>query len=137
MEADRQPACLSEEEILHIAERIARRNHLPKINTRRLHRAYEDPDGHGAYILWNDDGMLWMDRYYVAFTRDDSFAQYVYIAQYHLAEEMEALKAASDRSLFFTQAAEARYYFREPAIYMSEHGTEIWVAPEFGNPSAA
>jgi hypothetical protein len=39
MEEDRQPACLSEEEILHIAERIARRNHLPKVNTRRLHAA--------------------------------------------------------------------------------------------------
>ena len=59
-----KPHCLSVEVILYLAQCIAWECHLPRIDDERFHRVYDDLEGEGAYVLRNENGFLWLDRYY-------------------------------------------------------------------------
>ena len=109
----------------------------PRINAERFQRAYDDPEGEGPYVLRSENGFLWLDRYYLAYTSTDVKVHYIYITRYHIEEEAEALKEAGPRNKCFTMNAEFQGYFRMPYDFMRRYDTEIWVSPEYAEYPAA
>ena len=137
MNTRNQRDCLPAEVILYLGECISMDYHLPRIDAERFQRAYGDPEGEGPYVLRSENGFLWLDRYYLAYTSTDVKVHYVYITRYHIEEEAEALKEAGPRNKCFTMNAEFQGYFRMPYDFMRRYGTDIWVSPEYAEYPAA
>lgn len=134
---DKKPDCLPAKIILYLAQCIAWEYHLPRIDTERFQRVYDDPEGEGPYVLRSENGFLWLDRYYLAFALKDVKVHYIYLTRYHIMEEADALKEAGPRNKCFTMNAEVQGFFRMPFDFMRRNDAEIWLSPEYAQPPAA
>ena len=65
---NKKPDCLPARVILYLAQCIAREYHLPRIDTERFQRVYDDPEGEGPYVPRSENGFHWLDRYYTRFS---------------------------------------------------------------------
>lgn len=124
-------ACLPAKDVLFMAYFISKKYNFPRIDVERFMRAYDDPENDGPYILYNQNRILWMDRYYTAYVWRDRMVHYSYITWHHVLEEMESLEKAKGRSFYYSLAAEIQLFFQEPVQYMRDRNTPIWIAPAF------
>ena len=134
---DNQYDCLSAEVILHLAQCISWKYHLPRFDPDRFLRAYNNPAEEGPYVLLGRNGVMWLDCYYLAYALTEGAPHYVYIARFHIIEELEALQEMGHGNHYLALGAVMQGYFREPYDYMRRHGTEIWIIPEYADDFAA
>ena len=82
-------------------------------------------------ILDNDNGRLWVDRYYVAYQLDGcAEVKYVYVTRHHILEEKSDYRASAKRgNTKHTMPKEIAHQFGIISKKMLASGTEIWVDP--------
>ena len=83
-------------------------------------------------VLANDNGVLWLDRYYVAFQLSgQTDVRYVYITGDHVNEEIASYRAASrarGRNINLPEDVAAQ--FKRAKRHMRNAGARFWIDSE-------
>lgn len=120
--------CLSERLILAIARAIAIKYDLKAPNPLEFHRqsGVRTPL---PIVTDNGNGMLWVDKYYVAYQLDGSrVVKYVYLTKHHVFEEMSSYRAAAkERGNSVKIPGYIVRQFRNAILDMNAVGVEMWV----------
>ena len=79
-------------------------------------------------ICVRKNGILWVDKYYVAYQLEDSALHYTYIARYHINEEIAGYRAASRlRGEQVELPDDIRREFLKAQRFMADTHENIWV----------
>ena len=78
------------------------------------------------------DGILWVDKYYVAYQIGNGDVYYTYLSKYHIREEINAYKAASKaRGIKLSVPTDILRCFQKAKSIMDRKGTNIWIDPRW------
>lgn len=82
-------------------------------------------------ILDNNNGRLWIDRFYTACQLDGcAEVKYVYVTKHHILEEKSAYRVSAKRGdAKHTMPDEIARQFRIISKKMLASGTDIWIDP--------
>lgn len=84
-----------------------------------------------------DNGMLWVDRYYVAYQIGDGDVHYTYLTRHHIAEECTACKEASKkRGEEITLPTDIRRCFIRVKRILEENNMNYWISEEISEKNA-
>lgn len=80
-------------------------------------------------ITFCDRGMMWVDKYYVAYQIDDGDVHYTYLTRTHIAEECASYSRASkERGVKVSLSRDILKCFREVKRIMSENDMYYWIS---------
>ena len=125
-------ACLPSLGVYRLARKVAERYGLTWVDYGRVQKQYR-----ARYSLpvvaENDNGTLWIDRYYIAYQLDDGDVRYIYLTKYHIREEVCSYRAASEaRNIKADLPAVIKRQFARALKRMAKDASDIWISPEFG-----
>lgn len=84
-----------------------------------------------------DNGMLWVDRYYVAYQIGSGDVHYTYLTRHHIAEECAAYKHASDeRGEKVAMPPDIRRCFAEVKRILKENNMNCWISEKISEENA-
>lgn len=113
--------------IQRLAEYVAAEYGLPRVDRKRLRRIYAQATPI-PITLENENGQLWVDKYYLAYRLLDGVTHYVYLSQTHIREEYRNYQARPHPAI---SASPCRWntsgYFTRPASPCS------WPGIRFGS----
>lgn len=79
------------------------------------------------FMLKNDELQLWLDRYYIAYSRyDETAIRYVYVSKYHINEERNSYK----RRKIPKEIIQPFYYAEKQ---MGKYNLDYYVSKKFFN----
>ena len=124
--------CLTCYEILDIADCIADRYALKKVNPAHFRKRY-DKDIPIPLMTLSMNGCLWADRYYAAYALNGQPVRYAYVTRGHIMEEMASFKAlARCRENPKKLPDDIRTAFRIALRAMVKTGKEYHIYEEIG-----
>lgn len=80
------------EAIIQLADLISTEYGLEMIHISEFRRHYDNPELELPLIRLNRNGVLWMDRYYLAYMLEGQPVRYIYLSKFHIDEEIQACK---------------------------------------------
>ena len=82
--------------------------------------------------LENENGQLWVDKYYLAYRLLDGVTHYVYLSRTHIREEYRNYQAAAaSRDQHFAMPVEYQRIFHKTGFSMFLAGHQIWIEKKF------
>ena len=76
-----------------------------------------------------DGGMMWVDKYYIAFQLDNGDVQYTYLTRTHIAEECGSYKKAStERGAKISLPPDILACFRKVKRILNENDMCYWIS---------
>lgn len=120
---------LSARMVLAIARAVAVKYDLKLPDAQEFYRQY-DARIPMPLMTDNGNGVLWVDRYYVAYQLDGSRkVQYVYITRHHIQEEAASYRhAAAEKGNGVKLPGHIGRQFRSALLDMKASGVEVWVS---------
>lgn len=130
---------VSLQKLQQIASGTALTNGLVPVPREEIARMYYMNDKKLLPIIKQcDAGMLWVDRYYVAYQIGDGDVHYTYISKHHLAEEVLAYRAASERcDMAMTLPLDIQLCFHEAKQEMQATRLPYWIATPWSEKRSA
>ena len=80
--------------IQRLAEYVAAEYGLPRVDRKHVRRMYAQATPI-PITLENENGQLWVDKYYLAYRLLDGVTHYVYLSRTHIREEYRNYQAAA------------------------------------------
>lgn len=80
--------------IQRLAEYVAAEYGLPRVDRKHVRRMYAQATPI-PISLENENGQLWVDKYYLAYRLPDGVTHYVYLSRTHIREEYRNYQAAA------------------------------------------
>lgn len=104
-----------------IADNLRRQLGLADVSAEMLNEATcgEVPQ---PLIIDNENGRMWLDRYYAAFQVNGGRVHYVYISKHHIAEEVAGYKACD-----VPLPLDIRRQFAKALASMKQTHADIWI----------
>ena len=124
-------ACLPSLGVYRLARIVAQRYGFSWMEYGRVQKQYRERYGL-PLVIENDCGMLWIDRYYIAYQLEDGEVHYVYLTKHHIHEEMLSYKEASkERGVKVDLPGDIKQQFSLVLRQMAKNTSDIWLSPEF------
>lgn len=116
--------------IIMISNRISAEYGLPEAPKGAIRRMY-DEDGL-PLVYENENGRLWVDKYYVAYNLCDEGIRYAYLTHHHIKEEYSGYAAAAKARKEPTHLpVEIMKEFNRAAVAMFLKGRRCWAEKRF------
>ncbi len=125
-------ACLSIEAIIQLADLISTEYGLEMIHISEFRRHYDNLELELPLIRLNGNGILWMDRYYLAYMLEGQPVRYIYLSRFHIDEEIRACKEVNYcRHSNLRLDPEIEEAFARAYKQMLLSNDSIWISPEY------
>ena len=113
-----------------ISNRISAEYGLPEVPRGAIRRMYDE---NGLPLVYeNENGRLWVDKYYIAYTLCNEVIRYAYLTHHHIKEEYSGYAAAAKtRKEPPRLPAEIMKAFNRAAVAMFLKGRRCWVEKKF------
>ncbi len=127
----RELVSLNSLQVYAIGKHIALKHDLPPPDYGKMRAEMLGPFPQPV-VLGNHNGVLWVDRFYVAYQLADCpCAKYVYLTRHHLLEEVSGYRAASKaRGIRVALPKSIAQQFKVALFKMRAAGSEIWIDPK-------
>ena len=121
--------CLSLRALQKAAHRTAELYGLKCPTREEMTRMYNSASHYQQPIITCcENGMMWVDRYYVAYQLGAGNVCYTYLTRYHIAEEYASCRqAAKERGKNVSLPPDIRKCFLEARRIMDENDMDLWV----------
>ena len=117
--------------IQRLAEYVAAEYGLPRVDRKHVRRMYAQATPI-PITLENENGQLWVDKYYLAYRLLDGVTHYVYLSRMHIREEYRNYQAAAaSRDQRFAMPMEYQRIFHKAGFSMVLAGHQIWIEKKF------
>ena len=117
--------------IQRLAEYVAAEYGLPRVDRALVRRMYAQATPI-PISLENENGQLWVDKYYLAYRLPDGVTHYVYLSRTHIREEYRSYQAAAaSREQRFAMPVEYQRIFHKVGFSMFLAGHQIWIEKKF------
>lgn len=117
--------------IQRLAEYVAAEYGLPRVDRKHVRRMYAQATPI-PITLENENGQLWVDKYYLAYRLPDGVTHYVYPSRTHIREEYRNYQAAAaSRDQCFAMPMEYQRIFHKTGFSMFLAGHQIWIEKKF------
>ena len=116
--------------IVMISNRVAVEFDLAEVPRGAIRRMYDEDGLPLVYI--NENGRLWIDKYYIAYSLRDEVVRYVYLTHHHIKEEYRGYAAvAKERKESIQMPVEIKKAFDRAAVAMFLKGRMCWVEKKY------
>ncbi len=130
MKTKREPLALSCRRIMILADVVALRYGLKKVERRDVRWMY-DSRVPMPVITRCAEGDLWVDKYYIAYKLMDNVVRYAYLTRHHIHEEMTSFaEVAKARGKVNRIAPDIRSAFDKAYLHMEGNRKNIWISGE-------
>lgn len=121
--------CLTVRELSFVAQATARKHGLPVPKTDDIARMVNSfRKMPFSLIRENENGRLWVDRYYVAYENEKGDVRYTYCTKHHMLEEERSYRYASKlRRTRIEIPGDVRRCFETAKKSMKARGEAVWV----------
>ena len=104
---------------------------MPRVDRKHVRRMYAQATPI-PITLENENGQLWVDKYYLAYRLLDGVTHYVYLSRTHIREEYRNYQAAAaSRDQRFAMPMEYQRIFHKAGFSMFLAGYQIWIEKKF------
>lgn len=122
---------LSKDDLFMVSNRVARRNHLKALAPDALNVAYGADE---ILITICDNGIMWVNRNFIAYALTGSDVNYVYITKYHIISERLSYRITSIlRRKKIPLPEDIEEAFRNAEVCMKHDKTAMWVDINYSN----
>ena len=122
---------LPRSDLYRVSARVARRNNLKALAPDALNVAYGTDE---ILITINDNGIMWVNRNFIAYALTGRDVNYVYITKYHIISERLSYRITSIlRRKKIPLPEDIEKVFRNAEACMRHDKTAMWVDINYSN----